>query len=309
VKVKLGTFNLNNLFGRFNFKASIEEIVTSGTYKFDTDSKYWIRTFKGKLVKEKSEADRSLIANRILSRDPDVLAVQEVEDKDTLDRFVHEYLKDRYPHRVVVDANDKRLIDVGVISKLPFGAVTSWQHYVHPLKPDQKVFSRDLLEAEILLPDRTRTLFTLYVTHSKSKYIDWRLKGAKREEQRQKDNELRKRQSEAVVQIVGKTAAASSRYVIAGDLNDSLESEPLSPLLAPSNQLGLANLADRLEAEERWSVRHKETGVEATTELFDYLLIPANMQQEVQSVEVDRRKKKSGDGSDHDPVFATLSIS
>jgi predicted extracellular nuclease len=309
VEVKLGTFNLNNLFGRFNFKASIEEVVTSGSYKFDSDSKYWIRTFKGKLVKEKSEADRSLITNRILSRDPDVLAVQEVEDKDTLDRFVHEYLKDRYPHRVVVDANDKRLIDVGIMSKLPFGAITSWQHYVHPAKPDEKVFSRDLLQTEILSPDRSRTLLTLYVTHSKSKYIDWRLRGAKKEEQQQKDNELRKRQSEAVVQIVGRTAAAGSRYLIAGDLNDVPESEPLSPLLVPSNQLGLVNLADRLEAEDRWSVRHKETGLEATTELFDYLLIPANIQEEVQSVEVDRRKKKSGDGSDHDPVFVTLTIS
>jgi exonuclease III len=309
VNVKLGTFNLNNLFGRFNFKASIEEIVTSGSYKFDADSKYWIRTFKGKLVKEKSEADRSLVANRILSRDPDVLAIQEVEDKDTLDRFVHEYLNDRYPHRVVVDANDKRLIDVGIMSKLPFGAITSWQHYVHPVRPDEKVFSRDLLEAEILSPDRSRTLFILYVTHSKSKYIDWRLKGAKKEEQRQKDSELRRRQSEAVVKIVGKTAAAGSRYAIAGDLNDVPESDPLSPLLAPSNQLGLVNLSDRLQPEDRWSVRHKEPGAEAKTELFDYLLIPANMQQEVQSVEVDRRKKKGGDGSDHDPVFATLSIS
>jgi predicted extracellular nuclease len=309
VEVKLGTFNLNNLFGRFNFKASIEEIVTSGTYKFDIDSKYWIRTFKGKLVKEKSERDRSLIANRILSRDPDVLAVQEVEDKDTLDRFVHEYLKDKYPHRVVVDANDKRLIDVGIMSKLPFGAITSWQHYVHPAKPGEKVFSRDLLQTEILSADRSRTLLTLYVTHSKSKYIDWRLRGAKKEEQQQKDNELRKRQSEAVVQIVGKTVAAGSRYAIAGDLNDVPDSEPLSPLLIPSNPLGLVNLADRLEAKDRWSVRHKETGAEETHELFDYMLIPTYMEQEVQGVEVDRRKKKSGDGSDHDPVFATLSIS
>lgn len=308
MNIKVGTFNLNNLFGRFNFKASVEEIASSGSYKFDPDSKYWIRTFRGKLVKEKKEADRSLIANRILSMNPDVLAVQEVEDKDTLDRFVHEYLNDRYPHRVVVDGNDKRLIDVGVMSKLPLGGITSWQHFVHPFVPNEKVFSRDLLQAEIMSPDRSKILFTLFVTHSKSKYVDWRLKGAKREQQKQKDNQLRKRQSEAIVQIVRKTAA-NSPYVMAGDLNDVPESDPLSPLLAPGNELGLMNLAEQLPPQDRWTVRHKEAGAEAKTELFDYLLLPAKMQSKVQSVEVDRRKKKSGAGSDHDPVYATLSVS
>jgi len=308
MNIGIGTFNLNNLFGRFNFRASIREITSSGTYKFDPDSKYWVRTFKGKLVKEKKEADRSLIAKRILSKNPDVLAIQEVEDKDTLDRFVHEYLNDAYPHRLVVDGNDKRLIDVGVMSRLPFGAVTSWQHYVHPAEPDEKVFSRDLLQVEILPPDRSGTLFTLFVTHSKSKYVDWRLKGAAREKQERKDNELRKRQSEAIVRIVG-TTAANSRYVIAGDLNDVPDSDPLSPLLGPGNQLNLVNLAELLPAQDRWSVRHKESGTEPKMELFDYLLIPANMRPQVQNVAVERRKKKTGDGSDHDPVYATLDIS
>ena len=45
--------------------------------------------------------------------DLDVLAVQEVEDIDTLRQFVREELKGLYPHSALIEGNDPRLIDVG----------------------------------------------------------------------------------------------------------------------------------------------------------------------------------------------------
>jgi hypothetical protein len=60
---------------------------------------------------------------------------------------------------------------VAVLSKLPLGAVTSWQHAVHPDDPGERVFGRDLLEVEVLNAARTQRLFTLYNTHLKSHFV------------------------------------------------------------------------------------------------------------------------------------------
>lgn len=60
--------------------------------------------------------------------DLDVLAVQEVEDIDTLRQFGRDDLGGLYPHVVLIEGNDPRLIDIGLLSKLPVGGVTSWQH-------------------------------------------------------------------------------------------------------------------------------------------------------------------------------------
>ncbi len=101
--------------------------------------------------------------------DLDVLAVQEVEDIGTLKRFVIDNLGGLYPHVVLVEGNDPRLIDVAVLSKLPIGAVTSWQRAVHASEPGTLVFGRDLLQVEILDANRTRRLFTVFNTHLKSR--------------------------------------------------------------------------------------------------------------------------------------------
>jgi hypothetical protein len=95
MSVSVGTFNLNNLFSRFNFEADVSTAKTSTvetktTFTFSDPSGFKLRTYKGRLVKEKPEAERKLIAARIKQMDLDVLAVQEVEDINTLRRFVRE---------------------------------------------------------------------------------------------------------------------------------------------------------------------------------------------------------------------------
>jgi virginiamycin B lyase len=130
--VSVGTFNLNNLFSRFNFEADVSTakkstVETKTTFTFSDPTGFKLRTYKGRLVKEKPEAERKLIASRIKEMDLDVLAVQEVEDINTLRRFVREDLGGLYNHSVLIERNDPRLIDVGLLSKRPFGGVTSWQ--------------------------------------------------------------------------------------------------------------------------------------------------------------------------------------
>lgn len=180
MQVTVGTFNLRNLFSQYNFKAEIEEIIDIDGGTLDGELKYEfgyaetlkIRKYRGSLVKGKKEEETEKIAARIKDMNIDVLAIQEVEDLDILHQFNREYLDQRaYRYCVLVEGNDPRLIDVGVLSRLPIGGITSWKHAVHPNDPTHPIFGRDLLEVEILNPSRTKTLFKIFNNHLKSHYV------------------------------------------------------------------------------------------------------------------------------------------
>lgn len=152
--VRVGTFNLNNLFSRFNFQAEIGQSPGADpggiTLTFDQDT-FRVRTFMGRLGRAKSPGDTAEIARRIRQVvNADVLAVQEVEHIEILKQFNREHLHSLYSHIALVEGNDQRLIDVGIMSKFPIGTIVSHQTAVHPEEPNRRVFSRDLLQvAEI----------------------------------------------------------------------------------------------------------------------------------------------------------------
>jgi len=318
--IKIGTFNLNNLFSRFNFKGAIDALEQGDntvhiTYTFNDPATFRIRTFQGKLVTEKPNAERTAIANRILAMDVDVLAVQEVEDINTLQGFARDSLNDRYPFHVLIEGNDPRLIDVGILSKLPIGAVTSWRHAIHPDDPTHTVFSRDLLEVEILNPQRTEKLVTIFNTHLKSHFVPFNenpVLGA------EEANRRRRQQAEIAARIITARTRSDSRYLMVGDLNDPPESEFLAPLVR-SNTLSLVNaLVNPRETRPSrpdnpnptttaWTHRFRSAG-QSQHQLFDQIwLSPALAGKQTDAV-IDRRTKHSGDGSDHDPAWITLAI-
>ncbi|NUR30133.1 MAG: endonuclease/exonuclease/phosphatase family protein, partial [Catenulispora sp.] len=183
--VRVASFNLNNLFSRYDFLGEVAalpaaphagdppvEIVTQIDPNDPAGAKF--RTFKGRLVKGKPAAERAKLAARIGAMNADVLCVQEVEDVTTLTAFAQTDLAGLgYEHVVLVEGNDARLIDVGVLSKLPIGGVTSWRHAVFAPADTDAVFSRDLLQVEILAPDRSRKLLTVFNTHLKSQFCDF----------------------------------------------------------------------------------------------------------------------------------------
>ena len=110
--VSVGTFNLNNLFSRFDFSADVSTATPSDvkveqrtSFSFDDPSGFKLRTYQGRLVRGKPEKDRRQIAARIKRMDLDVLAVQEVEDIDTLRQFVREDLGGLYRHVVLIEGN------------------------------------------------------------------------------------------------------------------------------------------------------------------------------------------------------------
>ena len=190
---------LGEPISRFNFSGAIEAIESGGStgamtirYEFTDPDNIRVRTFLGKLVKAKDPDDTEEIAERILNMDLDVLAVQEVENIEILKEFNKEQLGRLYPHQVLIEGNDNRFIDVGLLSKLPLGAVTSFQTAVEKIPPHRRVFSRDLLSIEVLNESRSRKLFTLYNTHLKSHFGDDNLGG------KAKNDGRRQRQAEAI---------------------------------------------------------------------------------------------------------------
>lgn len=321
--VKVGTFNLNNLFSRYNFYGEIEAIKSGDSefnstieYNFADPGKYRIRKYLGRLVKGKPKDERELVAKRIKKMDVDVLAVQEVEDIDTLRRFNKENLDGMYRYQVLVEGNDSRLIDLGVLSKLPIGAIVSWKEAVHPNDPNEPVFGRDLLEVEILNSNRKAKLFTLYNNHLKSHYVPYDqdpVEGAK------KANERRRRQAETIACIVEARMRPNSRYIVLGDMNDPPNSKWLSPL-AKAPALNLKNALtnpketrkpkkdDPPPSTSAWTHRYKLAGKPAEYELYDQIWLSPSLKKKQTGQWIDRRKLHKGDGSDHDPGWIELNL-
>ena len=214
---------------------------------------------------------------------------------------------------ILVEGNDERGIDVGVLSKLPIGEINSYQRERHDKLPDQPVYRRDLLLVEVLSPDRRKRLLWVGVTHSKSQFIDWRIKDeAERQKAAEEASRLRLYEAEMTANIL-RSSTNEERFVLCGDLNDVPDSEALTPLLGRhGRQAGLVNvLAQRQSNElERWTTTHKQTGEERQFDQYDYLLVPEFMSDAVTKAWVQRRSTGhcEPDGSDHDPVFCELAL-
>ena len=324
--VRVGSFNLNNLFSRFNFATEVDQlpdpdaaapvqIVTRLDPADPGRAKF--RTFKGTLVRPKDPKDRARVAERIAAMDADVLAVQEVEDVTTLTAFAATELAGLgYRHVVLVEGNDQRLIDVGLLSRLPIGAVTSWRHAVHHRTDTEPVFSRDLLQVDILTASRSRRLLTVFNTHLKSQFCDFREDPIACQEH---NNLLRERQAATAARIIAEQTRPTSRYLLCGDMNDTPDSAPLAPLVADSTLRLINGLADAVPdrpappdtppAPARpWSTRFKEPGKPATYQLLDQIWLSPATADRLTAAGIGRRTRLTRDGTDHDPVWVDLNL-
>jgi endonuclease/exonuclease/phosphatase family metal-dependent hydrolase len=322
--VSVGTFNLNNLFSRFNFEAQVDAIIEddpesglTATYTFNDPERFRLRTYQGRLVHGKNEADQDTIAARIGAMDLDVLCAQEVEDIDTLRFFAARHLGGGYRHLVLVEGNDPRLIDLAVLSRLPLGAVVSHQHAVHPEEPGEPVFSRDLLEVDVLHPTTRTRLFTVFNNHLKSQFVPF---GQDPVAGKEANDLRRRRQAETVERIVAARTRPDSRYLVLGDLNDPPDSPALAAI-ASSVQLGLVNALTQPHetrppkadtppppASGAWTHRFKEPGQPARYELFDQIWLSPALATHQTGAFIDRRTRHGGDGSDHDPSWVTITL-
>jgi endonuclease/exonuclease/phosphatase family metal-dependent hydrolase len=287
-------------------------------YEFSDPANYRIRTFRGKLITAKDPLDIQSIATRIDAINADVLAVQEVENIDILRQFNKEYLGSKYRYQILIEGNDPRFIDVALLSKLPIGAVTSFQTAVHPSDPGHRIFGRDMVEVEIWNEARTEKLLTLYNNHLKSHFVsadeDPELGVAEA-------NQRRYQQAEVINNIVTKRTRPDSRFITLGDFNDTPDSQWLIPLVS-SATLSLHNaLTNPIETRPpgneagrynpqttAWTYRYKETGQPPQHLLYDQIWMSPALTDKLIGAHIDRRTKHGGDGSDHDPAWIELAV-
>ncbi|NUO91745.1 MAG: endonuclease/exonuclease/phosphatase family protein [Dermatophilaceae bacterium] len=152
----------------------------------------------------------------------DVLGVVEAEDRWALKHFNADQLAPLggrlYGHVMLIDGNDERGIDVGLLTRGDI-EITGIVSHVDDADLAGPVFSRDCPELSLALPGGGRLL--VLVNHLKSKGYGG-----------PESNVRRKRQAQRVREIYEQRRAEGHDLVaVVGDLNDTPTSEPLSPLL------------------------------------------------------------------------------
>lgn len=161
----------------------------------------------------------------------DVIGVVEAENRPALVRFNEDLLSGAgslYDHIMLIDGNDERGIDVGLLTKKKFDIVSIVSH-VDDKDDDKPIFSRDCAQYH-LTTDQGNTLIVL-VNHFKSKGFGVA----------SVSNAKRKLQSERVATIYRQLNREFDFIAIIGDLNDTPDSDPISPLF---HQTGLKDAAD-----------------------------------------------------------------
>lgn len=176
------------------------------------------RDDEGTRTKPRSELER--LAATIRRLDADVLALQEVENRFYLERFVRVLLPDMgYRHVVHFEGNDNRGIDCAVLSRLPVGPVTSYRHILFdgPGRRPMR-FLRDLLRVRIEPPDAAP--FDVFVVHLKSKGSG------------ESSHPIRLAEAQQVRAIVDDLLSHDprARFVLCGDFNDEWDSPSLLAL-------------------------------------------------------------------------------
>ena len=178
------------------------------------------------LVKDRvDELAMTHTARVITDVDADIQAVVEAEGRTALKRFadagVLDAGKPAYPHVMVIDGNDSRGIDVGLMTKEPYAIVDVVSHIDDADSAGRLVFSRDCPQYTVALASGRQMV--LLVNHLKSKGYGTQAA----------NDALRRRQATRVAAIYQQLrAAGQDDVVVLGDLNDTPDSTPLHPLLA-----------------------------------------------------------------------------
>lgn len=156
--------------------------------------------------------------------DADILAVVEAESRPVLkamnDMVLAEVGGLPYPNLMIIDGNDERGIDVGIMTKSGYD-IGLMRSHVHEQNGDgNRVFSRDCPEYQILTPSG-ETIWVL-PNHFKSKFGgDDPVSRARRE-----------KQSQAVARYYNRLISEGiQNIIILGDFNDTPTSAPLQSLL------------------------------------------------------------------------------
>lgn len=171
-----------------------------------------------------NEIAMRMTARVMMDLEADILGVVEAESRPVLAKFNDQIIEalggTSFGHVMVIDGNDDRGIDVGIMTR-PGNPIRFMRSHVDDLLPsDEYIFSRDC--PEYALTTKSNKKLVVMINHFKSKGY-----GSKAQ-----SDARRKTQAEAVKEIYKSLVAAGEHMVaVVGDLNDTPDSDPLRPLL------------------------------------------------------------------------------
>ena len=278
--LRIATFNVENLVRRFapdRDRRSGAWIPDTAVGLFEHTSEAEGRLIEKALQVSISDDQRQLTAQAIRDCDADVMFLQEVDGLEVLrwfhDRYLGRALDEPYEHFALLEGNDRRGIDVAVMSRrgfpirvmsnasLTYRDLDLWDEDLRRwgAAPDDRIFKRDALEVEI---ETGSGVFTVWVCHFKSM-----------NDGRERTMAVRRAEARAVRRLVEHKfgdRVATADWAIVGDFNDyrdhirltkgdagrltarseRVDASGLDPLFADHFAV---DLIDRLTPIERWT--------------------------------------------------------
>lgn len=299
---------LNSLFDLSTYSSADKErmlklMADHGLLRSDDGDFLMIRKIRGNLVKRPKDGEPEIVAagrsswlgwvelktepvNEIATLNTaralhavnaDVQAVIEAEDRTTLKLFNEEVFSKvsgcPFDHVMLVDGNDQRGIDVGIMSRSSY-PIASLRSHVDDRDSKGKIFSRDCAEYEIALPGG-KSLWVL-INHFKSKgYGSQSASDAKR-----------KRQAKRVREIYEQHLAEGDEFVaVVGDLNEVPSNDPLSPLIGLGSTL--RDISEHPQYDGQGFVGTH--GNCAASGKLDYILLSPALYAKVDAAGIERR--------------------
>lgn len=182
-------------------------------------------------VNELTTKNTARVINEV---DADILGVVEAESRLSLRDFSRVMLRredgDPYAHSMLIEGNDDRGINVGLMTKEGLEIVEERTHIFDLGENDRPIFSRDCVEYRVRTPGGEDVL--VLVNHFKSK--------------RGGGDERRLIQATRVKEIVNERISELPNLVVLGDLNDSPDADTLAPLLdeTPMKDISTSSMFD-----------------------------------------------------------------
>jgi endonuclease/exonuclease/phosphatase family metal-dependent hydrolase len=250
---------LNGLFQKPQYKTADKQRMLAlmaelGISKVDEGPYVFLRKNRGNLIKRKKDGTVEITASgrgdwvgwvehktvhvndiavmntgRVLKDvDADIVAVIEAEHRIALKQFSDYVLKNvggtPYPNVMLIDGNDPRGIDVGIMTKANY-TIGAMKSHVHDLGANNKpIFSRDCPEYCIETPSGEN--IWIIPNHFKSKF------GGNNPASQSKRREQSARTAEIYQHLMNE---GNENVIVLGDLNDTPDSKDLKPLLKDTN--------------------------------------------------------------------------
>jgi hypothetical protein len=228
--------------------------------------------------------------------DADVLCVVEAEDRISLKHFNQDVLPKvnvaPFDHVMLIDGNDDRGIDVGIMTKQGYKIVQMLSH-VDDKDDDGIIFSRDCAEYEIKTVQGNTLL--LLVNQFKSKGYGKPAESAAK----------RYRQAKRVRAIYEERIKGGYDYIaVAGDLNSSPNEPSMDPLTREGSTLTDIMLHPKFEGDGRPGTHGNGT----KSSKFDYILMSPKLSAKVIKGKIERQGVWGGKNGKLFPHLETIEV-